>query len=773
MENIKGFILTSNFVDSTSGVELHFYLSTDSGPVKVVITNFRPVFFIESKNQSIKIPKLLERKSVGLKSFSKQPVDALYFSKQADLYAARDFLTENGIRTYESDVRPNERFLMERFINGDIEVQGESHQRGKLKIFTNPQVKKTNYKEHFKVLSFDIETSFGFDLYSIGVHYQLGEGKEFKKVFMVAEENREVNDELTYYRGEKEVLIAFKENVLQLDPDIIIGWHVIGFDLDFLERKFTQYGIPFNFSRDGEKIKIHQRKSGTYTCSIPGRVVLDGPPTLRGSFYSFENFKLDTVASELLGANKDISSTGSSKVEEIERRFKEDKESLAKYNLLDCTLVSDIYNKTELIELAVTRSRISGLQLDRVGISTGAFDHFLLPHIHRKGFVAPNVLDIQRDAHAAGGYVMEPKVGLYENVIVLDFKSLYPSIIKTFKIDPYSRIMSDVNTVRTPTGHEFSRSENILPDFITELFEKRVQAKSLNDSHLSMAIKILMNSFYGVMGSPGCRFYHADLPTAITGTGQWILLESIEFFKGLGYEVLYGDTDSVFVKLKQEDIYKIKERSAELVRRTNEFLTKKLEVKFGVESHLEMEFEKVFKKLFLPSARGGEGGAKKRYVGLLQMEGKDELYFSGMEFVRSDWTKLAKNFQYTLFEKIFHNEDYENFIKGYVDRLKNGEFDDLLVYRKRLTKSISEYTKTIPPHVRAAKILEDKAGQSNMKSIEYVMTNSGPYPVELEYSNIDYEHYIEKQIKPLADSVLNIFDKSFDDIICGDQLSFF
>jgi len=773
MENIKGFILSSSYSDTSSGIELNFYLKTDQGPAKVIISNFRPVFFIESKVSGVKIPKLFERKSVGLKSFAKEPLDAIYFSKQVDLFEARDFLADNGMRTYESDVRPNERFLMERFINGDVELQGESHERGKLKVFINPKLKKSSYQVRLNVLSLDIETSFGNDLYSIGVHYQFEDHREFKKVFMVANEYKEVNEELTYYPSEKEVLLAFKDNILQKDPDILIGWHVIGFDLDFLQRKFTQYSIPFELGRDGEKVKIHQRKSGTYTCAIGGRVVLDGPPTLRGAFYSFENFKLDTVASELLGAQKDISATGSTKVEEIERRFREDKESLAKYNLLDCTLVSDIFKKTELIELYITRSKISGLQLDRIGISTAAFDHFLLPHIHRKGFVAPNVLDIQRDAHAAGGYVMEPKVGLYENVVVLDFRSLYPSIIKTFGIDPYSRVMSDIDTVTTPTGHKFSKTENILPDFITELFEKRVRAKSVGDEHLSMAIKILMNSFYGVMGSPGCRFYHADLPSAITGTGQWILLESIEFFKSLGYEVLYGDTDSVFVKLKSEDIYKIKERSNELVRRANEFLTKKLETRFGVESHLEMEFEKVFKKLFLPSARGGEGGAKKRYVGLLQGEGEDKLYFSGMEFVRSDWTKLAKNFQYTLFKKIFQGEDYENFIKGYVDRLKNGEFDDLLIYRKRLTKDISEYTKSIPPHVKAAKIYAEKTGQTNLKSIEYIMTSSGPYPSELDFPNVDYEHYIEKQIKPLADSVLYIFDKSFDDIICGDQLSFF
>ena len=717
MNGINGFILSSHYYDTRNGIELVFYISTDIGPAKVIISDFKPVFFIETNSKEVSISNLSERKTVNLKSFTGQKVDALYFKNQADLYKAKDSLAALGVRTYESDVRPTERYLMERFINGDICVNGEFHEQGKLKVFINPKVSKCNYKLKPKVLSFDIETSFGNDLYSIGVHYY-EDGRQYKKVHMVAEESKVISDELEYYNGEKSVLLAFKSELLKEDPDFILGWHVVGFDLMFLERKFLQYGVPFNFGRDGEKNRLVESKGKGFFATIPGRVVLDGPPVMRGAFYSFENFKLDTVASELLGVGKDITSSGASKVEEIERRFKEDKESLAKYNLLDCTLVSDIFKKTGLIELCVTRSKICGMNIDRLGSSTGAFDHFMLPLIHRKGFVAPNVLDIQRDAHAAGGLVLDPKVGLFENVIVLDFKSLYPSIIKTFKIDPYSRIMSDHSMIETPTGHKFSRVEHILPDFITELFAKRQNAKDNGDSHLSMAIKILMNSFYGVMGSPGCRFYHADLPTAITGTGQWVLKQAIGYFEGLGYEVLYGDTDSVFVKLKPEDTFRIKEKANELVRSSNEFMTKKIQTLFNCESFLEIEFETVFKKFFLPKARGSEGGAKKRYAGLITDKGKEELYFSGMEIVRSDWTKVAKNFQYTLFEKMFSGEDMEEYIKNYVERLKNGEFDDQLIYRKRLTKNIDEYVKMIPPHVKAAIVLRDRTGKEQEKSIE-------------------------------------------------------
>lgn len=772
MKNVQGFILSSHYYDTRDGIELHYYVSIKGGTAKVVITNFLPVFFIERKFKDLEIPNLHQRKSVNLLNFSKNDVDALYFKKQSDLFAARDYLSTKGVRAFEADVRPNERFLMERFINGEVTISGPAINQNKLKIFINPTLSQGHFDLKPNVLSFDIETSFGNDLYSIGVHYKSA-SKEFKKVYMVADEYKDVHSELSYFPSEKEVLIAFKDCLLEKDPDIIIGWHVVGFDLSFLERKFNQYSVPFRLGRDGEKVRINERKGGHYFCTIPGRVVLDGPPTMRGAFYRFENFKLDTVANELLGTKKDISSTGSEKVKEIERRFIEDKEGLAKYNLLDCTLVSDIFEKTKLIDLCITRSKISGLVIDRIGASTAAFDHFLLPKIHRKGFVAPNVLDIQRDSHAAGGYVMEPKVGLYENVIVLDFRSLYPSIIKTFKIDPYSRIMNDVDTLSTPTNHEFSKTEHLLPDFISELFDKRVRAKEDGREDLSMAIKILMNSFYGVMGSSGCRFYHADLPTAITGTGQWILLEAIAYFERLGYEVLYGDTDSVFVKLKQEDAFKIREKSEELVRGANEFFNKLIKQKFHLESFLEIEFEKVFKKFFLPATRGGESGAKKKYVGLIQKDLKEELYFSGMEFVRSDWTKLAKKFQYTLFENLFSENNQEDFIKEFVENLKNGEYDNLLIYSKRLTKSLNEYTKSVPPHVKAARIYEEKTGNTGFKNIEYVMTTTGPFPSELSFSNLDYDHYIEKQIKPLADAVLFIFEKTFDDIICGDQLSLF
>jgi DNA polymerase-2 len=132
----------------------------------------------------------------------------------------------------------------------------------------------------------------------------------------------------------------------------------------------------------------------------------------------------------------------------------------------------------------------------------------------------------------------------------------------------------------------------------------------------------------------------------------------------------------------------------------------------------------------------------------LAKNGKEELEFVGMEFVRSDWTKLAKEFQVELYERVFYNKEISSWINEIVEKVYKGEYNDSLVYRKRMRKDVNDYVKNIPPQVRAAKMLSDIGG-----TVYYVITRRGPVPIELEPKDIDYKHYIEKQLKP-ADSDL-------------------
>lgn len=181
---------------------------------------------------------------------------------------------------------------------------------------------------------------------------------------------------------------------------------------------------------------------------------------------------------------------------------------------------------------------------------------------------------------------------------------------------------------------------------------------------------------------------------------------------------------------------------------------------------LEIEFDKVFKKFFMPKVRGGEQGSKKRYAGLREKsDGSTKLEFTGLEFVRRDWTEVSKHFQLGLLDLVFKEKPVESFIQGFVKDVKKGSYDNDLIYKKALRKNLDEYVKTTPPHVKAARLLD----KIDSTIISYVMTVDGPQPTQKTTSNIDYNHYIEKQIKPIADSVLVFFDKKFDDLIQGES----
>ncbi|WP_337867072.1 DNA polymerase II [Ignavibacterium sp.] len=762
----KIFLLTGEWFDY-KGKNLIRLIGTSNeiGPAEILISTNKPVFFVESKAVLNPVGKTYFRKETGLKNFNYNDVDALYFNTQQSLQRFESELNELNIKTFESDIDPLRRFLMEKFIYAQIEVEGEAEIRNSITRFVNPKIQPASVNPEFIIASLDIETGIN-QIYSVAIHIS-GRKGEINKVFIVGNQPKKSPDYISFHQNETELLNSFIKWFNDADPDIIIGWHVIGFDLLFLENKCNELNIPFNIARANGKVIIRAKKPSGFFASITGRIIIDGPSSLRASFFNFEDFKLETVAQELLGTGKTIN-LDKKKKEEIDRLFNEDKISLAEYNLNDAVLVTDIFRKTGLLELSVRRSQISGLFIDQLGMMTNAFDHFYLPLLHRKGFVAPNLKDIKTTEHAEGGYVIEPEPGIYDNIVVLDFKSLYPSIIRTFKIDPYSLLMKDKDTIITLNGYKFSSTHHILPDYIDELMNLRKEAVTTGDKQLSQAIKILMNSFYGVMGSYGCRFYHPDLPRAITGTGHKLLLGSKDYLVSQTYKVIYGDTDSLFVKLK--DVYSTDgEMQGKLIaKELNNYWRERLKKEYNVQSYLELEFEKFYEKFIITPARGSETGAKKRYAGLLNKGDSKEIEFVGMEFVRSDWTKLAKEFQEELYMKVFEGEEVDEFIRLTIKNLKEGKLDDKLIYRKRLRKEVEDYTKNVPPHVRAAKMLREPGDV-----VYYVITERGPIPIQLKFNDIDYNHYIEKQLKPIADSVLGLLGKSFDSIVGTDQMSFF
>ena len=757
------FLLQKQWRDDKSGLLLELWATSPLGPLHITITGHEAVLFVEREVEAV----ASRRSAVELRTLAGKEVDALYFRSQRALVQERDRLRAQGIYPCEADIKPVERYLMERFVTGGFSLTGVAQEKGGVLRFQNPKIVASDYRPRLTLLSIDIETS-GFDgpLLSIA-----GAGSGDRRVFVVGTAPESgVPPHVSFHADERATLLAFLDWVQVLDPDLLVGWNVVDFDLDYLAKLAKRVRLPFSMGRGRTSAEVLEPRSEMQprVARVPGRVVLDGIATLRSATMHFESYALGDVAHEMLGRGKDIQKTGDS-VEEIRRMAREDPLALARYNLEDCQLVLEIFEKARLVEFAVERERLTGLAMDRQGGSVAAFDQLYLPRLHRAGYVAPSVGDKLGEPTSPGGYVMDSIPGLYRNVIVLDFKSLYPSIIRTFLVDPLGLMKPGDDKVEGFDGGSFARDGHILPELIRSLWEARDQAKKEENAALSQAIKIMMNSFYGVLGTPGCRFFDHRLVSSITKRGHEILKSTRTFLERRGLRVIYGDTDSVFVLLDaEESLRKCAEIGHELASDLTDYFESELFRRYRIESHLELQYETHFARFFMPTMRGSEEGTKKRYAGLVvENDGDKRVVFKGLEAVRTDWTPLARTFQRELFRLVLSEEPHHDYILKTAQDLAAGRLDEQLVYKKRIRRPLSEYIKNVPPHIQAA-----RKGPPPGRSIEYVITINGPEPISARQSPLDYDHYLERQLAPTAESLLLHLHEDFGAIV-GPQLRLF
>lgn len=752
------FILTRDWRDGPKGAVLTLWCWSPDGPIQVSIDNARAVCFVD---REARVPDgwRCTRRPVELRTAVGDPVDALYFATQRDLNGARERAGFERVRLFESDVRAADRYLMERFVRGGVRLTGTPVRQHGVTRLRNPKLRGIDVEPDLATVSLDIETD-GFDgeVYSIALA-----GTADRRVLMVSAEPVAADDiVIDHHPDERALLCALVDWLMQFDPDVILGWNLIGFDLTALEKRFAINGVPFALGRDRENARILQGSNNQPAIAlIPGRVAIDGIESLRAAFYNFEDFSLEGVARTLLGRGKLIDEPGD-RLESIQRMAREDKPALARYNLEDCALVNDIVAATNLVDLAVSRTRLTGLGLGRLGGSVASLDNLYLPLLHRKGRVAFDVGDgATGGAGSPGGHVLDSAPGIYRNVALLDFKSLYPSIIRTFRIDPFGLWEPGEDPVEGFLGATFRREGAILPALVDELWDARDVAKQRRQGALSQAIKIIMNAFYGVLGSSGCRFHDPRLASSITRRGHEVLGRSRDFLEADGHKVIYGDTDSLFVLLDESlDADAARERGAKLAVRLNDFWQETIASEHRVASCLEVEFETLFARFLMPTLRGSALGSKKRYAGIaVEADGTETLIFKGLESVRTDWTLLARRFQRELYERVFRGEPHEAFVKTTLEDLLAGRLDHELVYAKRLRRNVEEYRGAPPPQVQAARLAGQRSGW-----VRYVITREGPRVVEGNTAAIDYEHYRERQLAPVADGILHFLGTSFADL---------
>ncbi|MDX9679431.1 DNA polymerase II [Pseudomonas zeae] len=786
MDLPQGFVLTRHWRDTPAGTEVEFWLATDAGPRRVRLPHQPSVAFIPAEQRAaaerlLHDEKNVELRPLALQDFEHRPVLGLYCQQHGQLMRLETALNRNGVDVFEADVRPPERYLMERFITAPVQFSGTPDADG---VLLNAQLKPDpDYRPKLRLVSLDIETTETGELYSIAL-----EGCGERQVYMLGAPNGDnsiVDFDLEYCDSRTIILKKLNDWFARHDPDAIIGWNVVQFDLRILHEHARRLGVPLKIGRGGEEMQWREHGSRNhYFASAAGRLIIDGIESLRSATWSFPSFSLENVAQTLLGEGKSIDNPYQ-RMDEINRMFAEDKPALAKYNLKDCELVTRIFAKTELLTFLLERASVTGLPADRSGGSVAAFTHLYMPLMHRQGFVAPN-LGTNPPQASPGGFVMDSQPGLYESVLVLDYKSLYPSIIRTFLIDPVGLIEGlqhpdDADSVAGFRGARFSRTRHCLPSIVSRVAEGRETAKREHNAPLSQALKIIMNAFYGVLGSSGCRFFDTRLASSITLRGHEIMLRTRKLIEEQGHAVIYGDTDSTFVWLRrphgQEEAASI---GHALVKHVNDWWRAHVRDEYGLESALELQFEIHYKRFLMPTIRGAEEGSKKRYAGLVtRADGSDEMVYKGLETVRTDWSLLARQFQQELYERIFQRKPYQDYVRDYVRRTLAGEFDDRLVYRKRLRRTLDDYERNVPPHVRAARLADDYNAQhgrprqyQNGGWISYVITLAGPEPLEVRRAAIDYDHYITRQLQPVADAILPFVDDDFSTLI-GGQLGLF
>jgi DNA polymerase-2 len=820
----------------------------DGRSFAAVDSDSRPVFHLY-QNDLDRARRLLARiphrpLPAELESFEgKEPLVLFEFDRYAARTAALALLEQAGVRIPEAGEKPPAAWLIRRNIRGPVEIRGNGRP-GRFMDLVFPRAElgapDAPVRVALLIASIDIETDTGDgSIRAIGISSADSDFTGIRSLVRVrAPEGAEspplqesgsgaafgaAPGRVVFHPDERSLLAAFIADIQTLDPDVLTGWNFLDFDFPRLAGRCEKLGLPFAISRSGEEAKFFAGSTGraadasasgtregipddgwgsrrrSAAALVPGRQVIDALRIVRfgafggglASFAPFTDFTLQTAAQVILGEGKSVTATGAEKIAELDRLYRADPAAFGEYCGRDAELVLRIFAKTGLFRLTMERASLTGVSLDKAWTSVVTFERIYGLELRRRG-IAPPPLSRVPVSGAAGGTILESEPGLFQNVTVFDFRSLYPTIMRTFNIDPLAheraeRIAEQIaeqstgqpapfgsaesdGPITAPNGAAFSREAGLLPALITGYFASRRKALDAGDGITASVYKILMNSFYGVLGTGSCRYGRTELAGAITSFARKWLHLSRDWFKEKGCRVLYGDTDSLFVETGRgdgADYGEFAEHGGALAGELNRFLAERIRAEYGLESFLELRFEKVYRRFLIPplrsvsSATRGAGaadaeprGRAKGYGGtLLVPEGGAKTEVKGMEAVRSDTTPLARRVQLELLELVFGDGGEAAFIahvREILKELRAGKLDAELVYRKRLSRPPETYTAATPPQVKAARALGWKGRRG---TVEYVWTINGPEPLALATSPYDYEHYTDSQILPVAQSI--------------------
>jgi DNA polymerase-2 len=669
-------------------------------------------------------------------------------------------LLANGVRTLQRERPRAEESLVALGLTGPCRIEGrEQPGRWVDVVFVEPRLSPEVDVAMPSWLSIDLETDREGRVVAASL---AGAGGRGEALFVGPAPGPPW---IAAFDTEGALLAALAARLRARDPDVVTGWNVIEFDLAVLAGRFAAHGLSFDAGRTAEPAALVERPGRASRFRLPGRAVLDALRLVRGSGERFEDHSLQAVAQAVLGEGKAVAARGEAKLAELDRLRRDDPVAFCAYCLRDAELVLRILGRMGLDALTARRAALTGVPLELAWTSIPAFERVYAAELRARRVLPPPRIS-RPVSGAAGGTVLEALPGFFSNVLVFDFRSLYPSIIRTFNIDPLAAARAEARPPRAddlvaPNGARFDRAPGILPAIIARYAREREAALARGDATAAYVYKILQNSFYGVLGSEGCRYARTELAGAITSWGKRALHAARDHFAARGQRVIYGDTDSVFVLSDLADdagFDELAAAGAEAADAINRELGRRIAADHGVESHLRIRCEKVYRRFFIPRLRADPSsdarGRAKGYAGLLlHPGGTTEVEVRGMEAARSDFTPLARRFQLELLTLAFAGkppDELHAFCREVAGRLWRGELDGELVYRKSLRRPAEEY-ESETPQVKAARRL-GWTGQCGR--VEYVMTVAGAEPVDARSGvALDHAHYLERQLLPIARSV--------------------
>ena len=577
---------------------------------------------------------------------------------------------------------------------------------------------------------------------------------------------------IVFYEETKEKEMILDTFELMKKYPLLITYNGDGFDLPYLYNRASRLGI------DRQKNPLYMmRDSATLTDGVH----LDLYRTMSNrafQIYAFgqkySDFSLNSVSKGLLGEKK------------IDYGVELDDLTLyqtANYCQNDARLTYNLtaFNNDLLMNLLIVISRIARMPIDdisRMGVSQ--WIRSLLYYEHRKnGILIPRRQELDnrsstvsneaviKDKKFRGGLVVEPEEGIHFDVTVMDFASLYPSIIKvknlSYETVRCSHDECKKNTIPQTTHWVCTKKNGLTSVLIGSLRDLRVNyyknmAKkdtlSVEEKQLftvvSQALKVILNASYGVMGAEIFPLYFLPAAEATTATGRHIILSTINNCKESGIEVLYGDTDSLFVKKPTP-------------KQIEDIITKA-----KMDHNVELEIDKEYRYVVLSSR-------KKNYLGVTK-NGKVDV--KGLTGKKSHTPPFIKTLFYELLDILSEIKTVEEF-----DRAKNKISDKIaecarkvqakeiplkdLAFNVNLSKAPKEYTKTVPQHIRAAKQLESIREIKKGDKISYVkiLNKPGVRPIEMaRKSEIDTSKYMEFMERTL-DQLTSSMDLDFDTIL--------